>query len=290
MTTHDDTSITRSLRVLDAADRVLDETQGARAAATLERILATDPEHDPGPDAPTPTAGPSPTPRRRAHRLLLGGGLVAAATTAAVAVPLVTGGEEAFASWSPTPIALTGAERTAAVDACLVLQGDHDGELAFDPDADPSVLIAEARGGWSYVVFTIAGRSGDLEGSCLVPDDLVADPRPDEGGFFGGMGSATETAGTPPARDVARETVSGFGSVDGDLFAYAEGLAGAEVERIDVTTPGGTTVEASVDNGRWAVWWPAGDDAMDNPEITGAPAYEITLRDGTVTDDLDILG
>lgn len=284
MTTHDDTSVTDSLRTLDAADHVLDQAQRTRAASTLDRILATDP------DALAPTAAPTSTPRRRVRRLVLGGSVVAAATTAAVAVPLITGGEGAFASWSPTPVELTGAERTAAVDACLVLEGDNDGELAFDPDVAPSVLIAEARGGWSYVVFRIAGRSGSLEGSCLIPDDLVADPRPGEGGFFGGLGSATDTAGTAPTRNVARETVFGFGSVDGDLFVYAEGLAGAGVESIDVTTPSGLKVEASVDNGRWAVWWPAGHDAMDNPELTEAPTYEVTRRNGTVTDHVDTLG
>jgi hypothetical protein len=283
MTTHDDSSTTRILRDLDAADRELSQPQRSRAAVTLERILATDPE------PPAPTVAPNRTPRRR-PRLLLAGGVVAASTAAGVVlVPIITGGTEAFASWSPTPVELNGAERTAALKACVVLQSGHGGELALDPGAPGSVLVAEARGGWNYVVFTAAGSSGrELQGSCLVPDDLVADPRPGEGGFFGGLGGAEETAGSQPARGVVREDTYGVGSVDDETFVYAEGRAGADVFSIEVTTPGGQQVDASIENGRWAVWWPVGDDSPRSPEMREAPTYEVTLRDGTVTDDIRI--
>jgi hypothetical protein len=277
----------RTLRDLDPATRALDRDQRRRATETLARVLTTDPDL-PVPPSPTvaPPAPPAP-PRRRPHRALVAGGMVAAAITVAVLVPVVVGGDEAFASWSPSPSELTGADRRATVDACLVLQADDEGELAFDPAADASVLLAESRGGWSYVVFTVVGASGrTLEGSCLVPDSLVSDPRPGEGGFFGSLGGAEETAGPAPGREAVREDTSGFGSVDDEAFVYAEGRAGADVVGIDVTTPGGREVEASIENGRWAVWWPAGDDSMDNPELTGAPSYAVTLRDGTVADQV----
>jgi hypothetical protein len=268
----------RILRDLDAAARAPDHGQRRRAAATLERILTTDPDV---PAATPPAVGPPP---RRRHRAVVAGGLVAAATTAAVVVPVVVGGDGAFASWSPTPHELTGAARRAAVDACLVLQGGERGELAFDPDADATVLLAERRGGWSYVILRVVGVSGRvLEGSCLMPESLVRDPLPGEGGFFGSFGGAEEIAG-PPRPHVARQDTYGIGAVDDDGFVFAEGRAGADVVGIDVTTPGGREVEASLENGRWAVWWPAGDDSMDNPELSGAPTYEVTLRDGTVTD------
>ena len=50
------------------------------------------------------------------------------------------------------------------------------------------------------------------------------------------------------------------------------------------------TVEASIDHGRWAVWWPAGDSSPNNPELSEAPTYEVTLRDGTVTDEVRTAG
>lgn len=269
----------RILLGLDAATPELDPDQRRRADATLARIMTTDPDLH---ASESLTVVP---PRRRMHRAVLAGGTVAAATTVAVTVPLVLGGDEAFASWSPTPHELTGAARRAAVDACLVLQADEEGELAFDPAADASVLLAESRGGWSYVVLTVAGSSGrELQGTCLVPESLVSDPRPGGGGFFGSLGDAHDTAGPVLRRDVVREDSSGVGVVDDEAFVYAEGRAGADVAGIDVITPGGQEVEASLENGRWAVWWPAGDDSMDNPELSEAPRYEVTLRDGTVSE------
>ncbi len=273
MTTPDD-STTRLLRDLDAADRELSQAQRSRAAVTLEQILATDPE--------SPPAEPRRTPLRRPRVLLLAGGVVAAATAAVVVVPIITGGTEAFASWSATPVQLQGAERTAAFRACVVLQSSDEGELALDPDARGSILVAEARGGWDYVVFTATGSSGrELQGSCLVPDRLAADPRPGQGGFFGGLGDAEEVAGPPPAPDAVREDTYGAGSVDDETFVYAEGRAGVDVTSIEVTTPGGRHVEASVENGHWAAWWPAGDDPLRSAELRGAPTYEVSLRDGT---------
>jgi hypothetical protein len=276
MTTHDNRTTALALRALDAADRDLDRAQRTRAAAALDRIVSTDPGG----------AAPTRAPRRRRHRPLIAGGVVAAAAAAVVAVPIGLGEGDAFASWAPTPVRLSGADRAAAVEACVALQGDDTGELAFDPTSDPTVLVAEARGGWSYVVYTVAGASGvDLQGSCLVSDDVVAEPRRREGGFFGSLGPAAESAGPEPAPEVARDDSYGVGSVEGELFVHVEGRAGSDVAGILVTTPAGRQVEASLDNGRWAVWWPAGR-AGDGPEVTGAPTYRLTLRDGTVRDGL----
>ena len=131
-------------------------------------------------------------------------------------------------------------------------------------------------------MFTVPGRSGSrLQGSCLLPDDLVAEPRPGEGGFFGSLGGADETAGPAPTRKAIREDESGVGSVDDEFFAYVEGRVGSDVAGIEVLTPNGLRVEASIDNGRWAAWWPGNEDY---PKVAGAPTYRVTLRDGTVTD------
>jgi len=278
MNTPDNAAITRVLRSLDAADPDLDGEQRAHAVATLERILTTDPH------TPTTTSAPAPRlSRRRLRRVVLAAGLVAVPAVV-VAGPIISRDSEAFASWSPTPVELTGAERTAAVDACLVHQSDSGGDLDFAPDSKATVLVAEARGGWNYVIYTVVGASGhQLQGSCLVPDDLVAEPRPGEGGVFGSLSQVDEVE-PAPGRDVARQDTYGAGAVDDDAFVYAEGRAGADVVGIEVTTPTGQEIQASIDNGHWAVWWPAGDNSMQNPNLTGAPTYEVTLRDGTVTD------
>lgn len=281
MTTHDETSTMQTLRLLDVAPHQLDEGQRTRAAATLEQILATDPH------APAPSAAHLGTPRPPRRRLVIAGGVAAAAVVAVLAVPLVTGGGEAFASWSRIPVELTGAERAAALDACLVLQGEDEGELSFDPTTDASVLVAEARGGWSYVVFTVAGRRQPrLQGSCLMPDAVVADPRPGQGGFFGSLGGAEEAAGPAVGRTVVRQDEYALGVIDDDMFARAEGRTGRDVVGLEVTTPRGRKVEASVEDGHWAAWWPAGDSSPRNPDASEAPTFRVTLRDGTVTHDV----
>lgn len=265
------------LRHLDAADRVLSPQQRSRATATLERIVAS------GPDAPGAGSAAPVKPRRRASRLLLAGAAMTVAATVALVLPTVLNGSQAFASWSPVPVPLTGADRAAVVDACLVLQSDGGGGLQFAADAHASVLVAEARGGWSYVVFTVAGSSRPLQASCLLPDDVVTDPQPGKGGFFGSLEPTADLAAPSPAPDVVRQDSYGVGAVDREAFVYVEGRAGADVHRIEVTTPGGRHVQASLAHGHWAAWWPAGDDSMDNPELTEAPAYVVTLRDGTTT-------
>ena len=282
MSRYDDPTTTRLLRDLDAADPELSVGQRLRAAATLEQVLATDP------GLSTTAPAPARAPRRRRRLLLVAGGVVAAATAAVVVVPSITGDTAAFGSWSPVPVALVGAERAAAVEACVVLQSGEGDSLALDPDSGASnatALVAEARGGWSYVLFTATGPSGRaLQGSCLMPDDLVADPRPDVGGYFGGLGGEDDVGGPAPGPAAIREDASGIGSVDDEGFVYAEGRAGAAVAAIEVTTPSGVKVHASLQDGHWAVWWPTSDDSMTNPDFTEAPTYEVTLRDGTVRD------
>ena len=272
--TYDDPT-DRLLRDLDPAGRALTVAQHDRAAADLERIVAT---------------GTRPVPVRRRPRLVLAAvGVAAVVAAAVVVVPVLTRGEEAFATWSPIPVELVGGARDTALRACVVLQAGGGGDLALERGAPASALVAEARGGWDYVVFAATGPTGRaLQGSCLMPDELVADPRPGEGGFFGSLDPAADTAGPAPGRTVARQDASGAGSVDGELFVHVEGRAGADVVRIEVTTPGGVRVEASLDDGRWAAWWPAGDASPRNPGIAEAPAYDVTLRDGTVTHDVDV--
>ncbi len=140
-----------------------------------------------------------------------------------------------------------------------------------------AVRIADAR------LTEPVGASDDRAGRL----DLAAGAGAPRASRTGEAASAAPTR--PPdwrGRDVAREDTYGVGSVNGETFVYAEGRAGADVADIEVTTPGGLEVEASIDNGRWAVWWPAGDDSPDHPEMSGAPTYEVTLRDGTVTDEV----
>lgn len=259
-----------AIRDLDPASKTaLSDAERERAAATLDRIVAT-----PIDDRPTENSG---QPRRRLARVLIPVGLVGAA--AAVPV-LLFGGGSAFASWTPTPEPLAAAAASEAQATCLDILG------VTDQGERP--LIAEQRGDWTYVVF--AGPNS--EGSCLMPEGLVGrrDPAADQKEGF--MGSYSPGPGEAPT--VARDSIAalasdssvptdglwGFGK-DEEWVTFVKGYAGSDVTGITVHAPTGVDVEASVANGRFAAWWPSVEPSSEHPEVMGAPTYTLTLTDGS---------
>lgn len=266
-----DTMTTAALRDLDPAPTtVLTDEELERADATFVRILAT-PSHaqvraEPG------------RPRRRRSRLLVPLGLVGAA--GATVPALLLGGGSAFASWTPKPEPLRAAAVSEAAATCRA-------SLEV-PDQGERVVIAERRGGWTYVL--IAGPKS--EGFCLMRDDLVGNQDPAdhrEEGFFGGY--TTDPVGAPTlARDRIVEFESMAGSVptpglwlfsdDEGWFSSVQGYVGSDVTGVTVHTPVGTDVEASVANGRFAAWWPSDQPSSENLEVMGAWTYTVTLADG----------
>jgi len=260
-----------ALRELDpAATTTLTSKERQRADAVLARILATT-VHEP---ARTKTGQPHP--RRR--RVLIPAALLAAA---AVALSTALSGGTAFADWTPTPAALPAPTAAAAATTCRSVH-----EMR---DQSPRVVIGERRGGWTYVLLDGPGE----EGSCLMPDDLVGASdfkARRSGGFFGHYDPNPPKAPTP-ARDSLVETESAGGavSVPGRLsvgtidgwFMYVTGYAGRDVTRVTVDPPVGPNVEASLEDGRFAAWWPAGEARGDNPSMSGDWSYTVTLADGT---------
>jgi hypothetical protein len=271
MNNHTDAMTIAALRDLDPAPTTaLTDEERERAEATFARILAT-PSH-----ALVQAEGPG-RPRRRRGRLLVPLGLVGAA---GVTVPaLLLGGGPAFASWTPKPEPLTSATQ-AATTCRAALQVPNQGER---------VVIAERRGGWTYVL--IAGPKA--EGSGLMPDELVGDWVPAdrrEKGFFGSYTTDPVEAPTP-ARDHIVEFESTAGSVpapgllpfttDHEWFSWVQGHVGSDVTGVTVHPPVGPDVEASVANGRFAAWWPSDQPSSENPEVMGAWTYTVTLADGS---------
>ena len=267
-----DTMTAAALRDLDPArTTVLTAEERERADATFSRIVAT-PSHD-------RVAVKDGRPRRRRRRLLVSAGM-AGATGVAVVPALLLGGGSAFASWTPEPEPLRGAAVSAAAATCRA-------SLEV-PDRGERAVVAERRGGWTYVL--IAGRTS--EGFCLMPDDLIGRrgaAKERERGFFGGYTTDPAEAPVLP-RDGIDETESMVGSVptpgpwllgdDEGWFTSVQGHVGSDVTGVTVHTPGGTDVEASVANGRYAAWWPSEQPSSENPEAMGAPTYTVTLADG----------
>ena len=267
-----DTTTTAALRDLDPAPTpVLTDEEVGRADATLARILAT-PSHGHVPEE-------ADRPRRRRRRLLVPVGLVGAAGAAALA--LLLGGGSAFASWTPKPEPLSAAAVSEAAATCR-------GALQV-PDRGERVVIAERRGGWTYLL--IAGPQA--EGACLMPDHLVGRQDPADHtkkGFFGGYTTDPVEAPTV-ARDRIVETENMAGSVpapglwpfrhDDGWFSSVQGYVGRDVTGVTVHTPGGTDVQASVAHGRFAAWWPSDRLGSESSEARGAWTYTVTLADGS---------
>lgn len=264
-----DTMMT-ALRDLDPAPTTaLTDAERARADAMFARILAT-PSHDELSEDPV-------RPRRRWSRLLVPVGVVGAG---GAVVPALLLGGSALGSWTPTPEPLTGAAAAEAATICRA--------IFAVPDQGERVVIAERRGEWTYVL--LAGPQA--EAACLMPEGLVDQQDPVADRREGFMGSYTSDPGEAPT--LARSGIIGYGGAtsvptnglwhfgdDEEWVTQVEGYVGRDVTGITVHTPIGTDVEASVANGRFAAWWPSVKPSSENPEVTGAWTYTLTLVDGS---------
>lgn len=125
-----------------------------------------------------------------------------------------------------------------------------------------------------------------------MPEDLIGAPdgAARKNGFFGTFDVDPPEAPTP-ARDriVETESMGGSVSLSGRLpfsttegwFSWVSGYAGSDVTGVTVHPPVGPDVEATVSQGRFSAWWPAGDARGDNPGVSGGWTYTVTLADGT---------
>ena len=263
-----DARTTAALRDLDPAGTTappstLTPSEARRAAGTLAHILATDPGSAPRPE-------PAPTYRRRHARSRVLGVLGALVAVAVVVPLLTTVGDKAYASWSPIPVALSPVEGAAAAEACL-------GSLGQTADPGVAPLLAERRGGWTYVLVQPTAQS---ESSCIMPTaEITGGSRGDRRRWYSNTGEQLSEPAPDP--DELRVLVATVGSTREGLFSYSEGQVGRDVADVTFTTPRGVHVQASVAGGRYAVWWPAGKNYLRSPEISGAPDIDVTLADGT---------
>jgi hypothetical protein len=251
-----------ALRDLDPAGptAALTEDERSRADATYSRIVSA-PDH-----LPLQAEPQRPRRARLARRLLVAAGLAGATGIAASALLL---GGTAYGTWTPTPKPLQGSAATTAGANC---------RTALDvPDHGERVLIAEQRGDWTYVLL----GDSHTEAACLLPNDLIARQAADfEGKFFGSYDTdAPRAPRVAPDRIVETSYMSG--RADEGLVNWTEGYVGRDVVGVTLHTPTGLRVQASVTQGRFAAWWPAGEAKGDNPELTDAPTFTVTLADGS---------
>lgn len=267
MTRIDD--ITTTLRSLDPADQQIDPAS-TRARADLHAILATEPTpshpHTPAP-SPKAAARPSHT-RRTIGRIALAGGLVAAVTTGVVVLPPLTGGDQAFATWTASPTILPGQDVPEAGAGCrdsLMKGGD---EYAKDLRAARTV-IAERRGEWTTVV--LAGTEG-FSALCITDDSV----RLFDQAMIGSLGRPTNNTSPHPRELIA--TSLGVGAMSAGEISLAAGTAGTDIVGVVYRSPTHGDVRATVSEGHFALWLPG--NALENASSHGVDV-DVTYRDGT---------
>lgn len=256
--------IDAALLTLDPASQNVDPT-GGRARMDLYAILAQDP-------APMPRIGAGSTVRashqpRHAGRVALLGGLAAAATAGVIVLPSLTGGDQAFATWTSAPAGMSAQERAAAADDCRKNQHSGAGRDYAGDLGSAKLAIAERRGAWTTVV--LAGRDG-FSATCITDDSA--------GLFTGGViGSLGRPAGhaVPGPRELFA-TDLGMGTMDAGDISLAAGAVGPEVVGVAYRSRSHGDVTATVSGGRFALWFPGGEleDVTDGIEVA------VTYRDG----------
>ncbi len=232
------TTIEHALRRLDIADPAADATS-LRAQADLDRILRTAPDQVP--------AAPRQPGRRTTTRLVVGAASVAAAAGAVfVAVPAVTGGDAAYATWTPTPTGLSAADAAKAADQCREQQIDGGGADYATELRAASPAVAERRGDWTTVI--LASTEG--YGAMCVTDDSAHLFR----NMFGSVWTPDAAVQAGP-REINISDL-GWGTTGAGDLSLAAGVAGADVKGVSFHSAAKGEVVATVSGGHFALWFP----------------------------------
>jgi hypothetical protein len=265
-----DKHIDTLLRLMDPANEA-PLARPQRAHTDLENVLS----HNASTTAPSAAYrnGSSyrqqSTPDIRRHRAVAFSGLVAATTAGLFVIPALAGGDAAFATWTATPVALSGADRDDAVADCLASNKDTGDGMYIEDLANAEVAIAERRGTWITVVLTGADS---FEATCTT--DASA-PWWDKG-MIGSIGKLD--AETDPAPRTLKPTQLGTGMIMNEPISLVAGRAGEDVAGITYTSITGEDVTATVSKGQFAFWLP-GDELHNASD--GGSFVTVTYMDGT---------
>jgi hypothetical protein len=257
-----------ALRSLDAAAAPLTDSELNRARVTLERIITTSPS----------TGDPRPatlTPARPRRRLILIPAAALVLTVALVVVQSVRADDQAYASWTAVPATVADSDLDAVAAACKdTLRGS-----SIDLSR-AGLVLAERRG--DHVALLYRTDDPDMSAVCLARNPQGST---EVDGVDTAVGGSSGPALQAPPESYTQGTIA---QLDG--ASVTDGAVGDEVKGVTIHA-GTLTVEASVQNGRYAAWWP-GDaftsgalpqSGAGNPELI--LTYDLILRDGTVIHD-----
>ncbi|WP_432571099.1 YbaN family protein [Kineococcus sp. SYSU DK005] len=224
---------------------------------------------------------------RSAGRWIAVGATAVALGIAAVVLPGLPGSTPpaAFASWTAVPAALAVSDVQAAGQACRRNHFGQPAEMAPMLPSDAQIqrmdtVLAEQRGAYTYTL--LAG--GGWLAECLSGDGLG-------GGVLASAGEVDLRTGWSlvPAPDGVVVLTGGTQRTGGGASAtyrWLSGRVGEQVSAVEVTPTGEGVVTATVSNGYFAAWWPAGRSESaeltlrlaDGEVVTGLPADPIVSR------------
>lgn len=251
------------LTALDPAVRTRgDRASSPAAQQMLTRILLTPrvaPPGEPAGDAGKPQAILSAVTRHRRGALI--GAAAAALTTVGIVLPTVTDGPgaAAFASWTPTPSAVSPVEAASWREQCLA-QGT-------DPHGPVTTSLSERRGQFAFTLI-VTDRA---VGNCLLLDPAVTEDAGQEERGAVSWGPSGDLP-APAAGSATVQPGATFRSALGE-FTSAFGRVGEQVVAVQLTPGGGRPVQATLGDGYFTAWWPGQDG--DHLTVT------VTRTDGT---------
>lgn len=249
--------IDRTLRAIDQ-DRQAASALTARAEDDLQRILAQDRD--------VPARTPSPAGRRPRPRRVLIALAVPALAAIGVTAALLTGvrHQPAMATWtaSGSPVAADH----PGVEQCV--------RWWQVESADTVPVLQEQRGITTLVV------GADSEGREIICTATARDGQESIGGHTSLL--EAPAAGLAPTSVEVQTVDTSFESAEAQNgwkaqgHTVAAGHVGTSVTALVLETPAGP-VEATISDGRFAAWWPIGDETDAHPQVTAVA----TLADGT---------
>lgn len=262
--------ITTVLRTLDPASGPADPTS-PRARNNLQRILDADPSLDHLRQPELSSSGRRSRPAkttRTGRRVALAGGVLAV-TAGVVALPAVTGGDQAFASWTRVPQEISASERADTAASCRQHHQDGAGAGYADQLDNAQPAIVDRRGVWTTVV--LAGTRG-FSAMCVTDDSSHLFAKD----VIGSVG--TPTGYLPPGPRDLIATDLGTGTMNAGDISLAAGTAGPDVIEVVYHSRTHGNVDATVSGGHFALWFP-GDELLD--ASSHGVEVEVTYRDGS---------
>lgn len=260
------------LRTLDPAPSPADPTS-PRARRDLQRILAADPSPNRRHQPRTSSSAFRSWPRNRSRtvRRVALAASVLAVTAGVVALPAVTGGDQAFASWTRVPEGLSASERGDAAASCRQEQQGGAGAGYTDQLKNAQPAIVERRGVWTTVILTAADGFSAL---CITDDSSHLFGKD----MIGLVGTPTNHLPIGPRELVAMGL--GTGTMKAGDISVAAGAAGPEVIAVVYHSRDHGRVDATVSGGRFALWFP-GDELKD--ESTNPVEVDVTYLDSSTS-------